>query len=60
MQTSERESGSGTDANVRLQIFGEQGDSGSRKLLRSVTGGDQFESGKVTTVRKRTATKQQN
>lgn len=41
------ESGAGTDANVYLQICGQRGDTGKRKLLVSETEGDKFESGKV-------------
>nr|CAB3263471.1 lipoxygenase homology domain-containing protein 1-like [Phallusia mammillata] len=37
----------GTDANVYLTMFGENGDSGERKLLKSETNTDKFERGKV-------------
>jgi len=37
----------GTDANVFLTMFGENGDSGERKLLKSETNTDKFERGKV-------------
>jgi hypothetical protein len=39
--------GAGTDANVFLNIFGDKGDSGERKLHKSETNKDKFESGKV-------------
>lgn len=42
--------GSGTDANVYLTLFGDQGDSGKRVLKNSLEGGDKFESGKVNYV----------
>ena len=37
----------GTDANVYITIFGENGDTGERKLLKSETNTDKFERGKV-------------
>uniref|UniRef100_H2ZAW6 PLAT domain-containing protein n=1 Tax=Ciona savignyi TaxID=51511 RepID=H2ZAW6_CIOSA len=37
----------GTDANVFITIFGENGDTGERKLLKSETNTDKFERGKV-------------
>ena len=37
----------GTDANVYITIFGENGDTGERKLLKSETNTDKFEKGKV-------------
>ena len=39
----------GTDANVYITIFGENGDTGERKLLKSETNSDKFERGKVRT-----------
>merc|ERR1712136_470800 len=38
-------SGAGTDSNVFLTMFGEHGDSGERKLLKSETHTDKFERG---------------
>lgn len=40
-------SGCGTDANVFLNIFGDKGDSGERKLHKSETNKDKFEKGKM-------------
>ena len=40
-------SGAGTDANVFLNIFGDRGDSGERKLHKSETNKDKFERGRV-------------
>ena len=40
-------SGAGTDSNVFLTIYGENGDSGERKLLKSETHTDKFERGQV-------------
>ena len=37
----------GTDANVFLTIFGENGDSGERQLSKSETNNDKFERGQV-------------
>ena len=39
--------GAGTDANVFLIIFGDRGDSGERKLVKSETHRDKFERGQV-------------
>ena len=39
--------GSGTDANVHIEIHGERGDTGPRKLLVSKKDGNKFENGKV-------------
>lgn len=41
------ESGAGTDANVFLNIIGENGDSGERKLHKSETHMDKFEKNHV-------------
>ena len=41
------ESEAGTDANVSLQIFGQRGDTGVRKLMGSKTNENKFEQGKV-------------
>ena len=38
----------GTDANVFLTIFGENGDTGERSLAKSETHRDKFERGQVT------------
>jgi hypothetical protein len=38
----------GTNANVFLQIFGELGDSGEKKLVKSETHMDKFERNQVT------------
>ena len=40
-------SGAGTDANVFLNIFGDRGDTGERKLHKSETNKDKFERGRV-------------
>ena len=40
-------SGAGTDANVFLNIFGDRGDTGERKLHQSETNKDKFERGRV-------------
>ena len=40
-------SGAGTDANVFLNIFGDRGDSGERKLHKSETNKDKIERGRV-------------
>jgi len=37
----------GTDANVYLQLFGERGDTGKRRLLSSKTNTNKFEQGNV-------------
>lgn len=37
----------GTDANVYITMFGENGDSGERKLIKSDTYRDKFEKGHV-------------
>ena len=42
-----KKSGAGTDANVFLNIFGEQGDTGERPLSKSKTHGNKFEKGNV-------------
>ncbi len=39
--------GSDTDAQVYLEITGDRGDTGCRKLLKSLSDGDKFDSGKV-------------
>ena len=39
--------GAGTDANVFLNIFGEQGDTGERRLHTSKTNMNKFEKGNV-------------
>lgn len=39
--------GAGTDANVFLNIFGEQGDTGERPLTNSNTNKNKFEKGNV-------------
>lgn len=39
--------GAGTDANVYLTIYGDQGDTGERKLRKSETNGNKFERGSV-------------
>lgn len=44
--TSE-ESGSGTDANVHINIHGKHGDCGIRRLKHSLVDGDKFETAKV-------------
>lgn len=44
--------GAGTDANVFLTVYGDQGDTGERKLRKSETNGNKFERG---SVRKRAA-----
>lgn len=41
------EYGGGTDANVFLTIYGDQGDTGERKLRKSETNGNKFERGSV-------------
>lgn len=40
----------GTDANVSIQIFGERGDTGLRRLLDSKTNSNKFEGGEVSIV----------
>ena len=42
-----KKSGAGTDANVFLDIFGEQGDTGERPLSKSKTNRNKFEKGNV-------------
>lgn len=37
----------GTDANVFITLYGENGDSGERQLMKSETNRDKFERGKV-------------
>ena len=37
----------GTDANVSVQIYGERGDTGMRRLMQSKTNLDKFEGGAV-------------
>ena len=44
-----KKSGAGTDANVFLNIFGEQGDTGERRLRKSKTNRNKFEKGNVRT-----------
>lgn len=39
--------GAGTDANVFLTIYGDQGDTGERKLRKSETNSNKFERGAV-------------
>lgn len=39
--------GAGTDANVYLTIYGDQGDTGERKLRKSETNSNKFERGSV-------------
>ena len=39
--------GAGTDANVFLNIFGEQGDTGNRPLIKSKTNMNKFEKANV-------------
>ena len=41
------DSKAGTDANVYIQIFGECGDTGYRKLMGSKTNSNKFERGNV-------------
>lgn len=41
------EYGAGTDANVFLTIYGDQGDTGERKLSKSETNSNKFERGSV-------------
>ena len=41
--------GAGTDANVFCNLFGEQGDTGDRKLALSTTHKNKFERGNVST-----------
>lgn len=43
----------GTDANVFLTIFGDKGDSGERKLVKSETHTDKFERGHVSLLIKK-------
>jgi len=40
-------SGGGTDANVFVNLFGEQGDTGDRMLKRSKNNKNKFERGRV-------------
>ena len=42
-----KESKAGTDANVSMQLFGQRGDTGLRRLLSSKTNSDKFEQGQV-------------
>jgi len=42
-----KKAGAGTDADVFLNIFGSQGDTGERPLTRSSTNKNKFESGQV-------------
>ena len=42
-----KESKVGTDANVSMQLFGQRGDTGLRRLLSSKTNSDKFEQGQV-------------
>ena len=39
-------SNSGTDAHVYLELYGARGDTGRRRLLKSLTPGNKFETGK--------------
>ena len=39
--------GAGTDANVFVNIYGDQGDTGERKLHKSETNRDKFERGQL-------------
>ena len=41
------ESKAGTDANVSMQLFGQRGDTGLRKLMASKTNTNKFEQGQV-------------
>lgn len=41
------ESKAGTDANVSLQLYGQRGDTGLRKLMASKTNANKFEQGQV-------------
>ena len=41
------ESKAGTDANVSMQLFGQRGDTGLRRLLSSKTNSNKFEQGQV-------------
>lgn len=40
----------GTDANVSIQLFGERGDSGVRRLMDSKTNSNKFEGGEVSDI----------
>ncbi len=42
-----KKSGAGTDANVFLNIFGDQGDTGDRPLKKSKNNRNKFEKGSV-------------
>ena len=42
-----KEDGAGTKANVYVQIYGERGDTGRRKLLKSINHDDKFITGQV-------------
>ena len=42
--------GAGTDANVFINLFGEQGDTGDRKLRNSKTNMNKFEKGNVSII----------
>ena len=48
-------SGGGTDANVFLTVFGQLGDSGERKLLKSETHRNKFERNHVRWLRRSTS-----
>ena len=43
--------GAGTDANVYVEVFGKRGDTGRRRLRKSINNSNKFEQGKVS-VRK--------
>lgn len=43
--------GAGTNANVFITLFGEYGDSGEKKLLKSETNMDKFERKQVNNLR---------
>jgi len=45
-----KKTGAGTDADVFLNIFGSQGDTGERFLTHSTTNTNKFEKGNVCTV----------
>ena len=44
--------GAGTDANVFINLFGEQGDTGDRPLKQSKNNKNKFERGKVSVLSK--------
>ena len=45
--TTGKKRGAGTDANVFVNVFGEQGDTGNRPLEQSTTNKNKFEKGNV-------------